>query len=160
MARKKKRKQQVSQRLDEMEVEVREKSKAQGIKLQDKILHPQGSDKLSERIRIIVQPYQGPAPTYDQFSSMIGFACVAWNTSLKDEAEWPFLIDEFLQETTVKGTSRKAIAELTYFLNSLIRRKLELFPDDERVIANFEVEDTLNHYHIRIASTVPVTKQG
>ncbi len=154
-----KRKPSSSQKLEAMVDDLRENMAAKGVRLHDEILHPQGSDKLSERIHLLVRPFHGESPIYDEFSTLVGFGCVAWNTSLTDEAERPFLIDDFLKGTTRKGTDRNAFAIMTKFINDLIRRKLELFPGDMRAIANFEVEDTGDSLHLRIASTAPAKKK-
>lgn len=156
MARKRNQKQADlgTENFEELALQLKKDYEARGIHLVDEILRPQGGDKLSERIRIIIQPYAGNTAEYSFYDALVGIACFAWNASLRDENEHPFLIDEFLEDTSNKAADRKTIAELRQLIHLLIHRKLELFPEDERFIDNYWVEDSPSHFHIRIASTV------
>jgi hypothetical protein len=154
MARKRNRKQAGAEKFEEMALQLKEEYEARGIHLADEILRPQGADKLSERIRLIIQPYAMETSDYSFYNALVGIACFAWNTSLRDEEEYPFLVDEFLEETADKTADRKTIAELKQLIHLLILRKLELFPEDERFINNYQVENTASHFHIRIASVI------
>jgi len=153
-----KRKQTDGEKFEEMAVQLKKDYEAWGIHLADEILRPQGADKLSERIRLIIQPYAAGVSDYSFYKMLVGLACLAWNTSLRDEDEYPFLVDEFLEktadETMDETMDKKTIVELRRLIHMLIDRKLELFPEDGRFIDNYQVENTASHFHIRIASTI------
>lgn len=112
-------------------------------------------NKLSDAIHKLLKPYQHEADTYDSYYSLVGFACVAWNSALIEEPKRSEMLDDFLKKTLKRAAPREAREEMRNFIHELIQRKIKLFPKDTRFIASYELEDQGDDFYLSVASVMP-----
>jgi hypothetical protein len=133
--------------------ELRQDKKTEKFKL---IANPEGEAKMSGLIAELIAPYLEDSMTLDTYKNLVATACIAWNTALLPEAEWSPTISKLVSELgTVPGGLRK---EMLVIILAMVKRKLALFPDNQRQIINFKVTETKQDYHLAIASTLSPEK--
>ncbi len=132
--------------------------------------------KLSAALIELCAEFEPENLSTKEFENLIALAAVAWNigASPKEERidkltafidEMPSMRQELENEldTVVSDDSKDAPlspAKTTlHFLGSLIQRKDELFPDDKRLIVNFNIIDSPKGRHITVASASLKTKK-
>jgi hypothetical protein len=108
------------------------------------------SGKLSQRIQILVEPFVDVFGGFSAYASLIGLACVAWNSSLADEDMRPFMVGDFVDDIAREKDGTVNRPELTSVINAIMDRKLELFPDDNREIRDYHVEEKGDKVHLRV----------
>jgi hypothetical protein len=104
--------------------------------------------RLSERLVDLIAPYRdgGFAERYEM---LIGAAATAWNLSLLPEAERPEALRQSFRRAKVRDVEGMAAVIVT-----LMRRKEQLFPDDDRTIVSWEVSESGGQCHVTVASLV------
>jgi hypothetical protein len=129
--------------------ELRQNKKTEKLKL---IANPEGEAKMSGLIAELIAPYLDDAKTLDAYKNLVATACIAWNTALLPEAEWSPAINKLVSELgAVPDEFRQ---DMLSIIMEMIKRKLELFPDNHRQVVNFKVTETKQNYHLAIASTL------
>ena len=108
---------------------------------------PAGEEKMSDALARLVEPYLNSSEDEETMRSLLRFGVLAWNYALMAEATRSRSLDRFLGE--VDAEDRDAMRS---FLLGIVQRKLDLFPDNLRVIRSFEVTDTGRRFHISVAS--------
>ncbi len=111
-----------------------------------------------------------------ELENLIALAAVAWNIGVLPKEERIDKLTAFIDEmpdmrqelenelsTVVSDDSKEtklSPAKTTlHFLGSLIQRKDELFPDDKRLIVNFNVKDSPTGPHLTVSSAPIKTKK-
>lgn len=76
----------------------------------------------------------------------------------------PGLKDELAEDlNTFMSSNHPEDEELPYSINvlniirTLIQRKDELYPDDDRVVVDFNIKETANERHLSVSSAMPGT---
>jgi len=123
----------------------------QGLKIKGTSVNRDGSNKLSQAITALIDPYKEMGSTYQAFSALVAIACMAWNASLVDEPERGEMIKQTVNFFKNK-TDAKELFEFNQFSYELIERKLLLFPNDRRFVCNFEVAEIKDDFHVIVAS--------
>ncbi len=123
-----------------------------GEKIGGIVANPEGMAKMSEVLEEFVEPYLDTAQNRSQRETLIGIAVIAWNLALLPINEREPIIAKVIAEavdqkdTLAKQDTREVIDEL-------IARKLEFFPENQRFIVEFQLQETRNHFHLSVAST-------
>lgn len=81
--------------------------------------------------------------------------CLPWNLSLlkdKNEKMYPFLLHKFFDSQGIKDAD--CIADAKEMISPLINRKIEEYPDNDRLIATYEITFTGDNLSLNIASIV------
>jgi hypothetical protein len=118
---------------------------------QQALVNPQGETKMSTIITELIEPYRHMATNRASYHNLVATACIAWNTANLPEDQWQANISEALDELpNVIEEMRSDVARL---ILELVKRKVTLFPDNQRMIVNFKITETTNNYHLGIAST-------
>jgi hypothetical protein len=103
--------------------------------------------KLSEALVALIEPYRRGVHDLLGYQRLITLAAFAWNlTVLPADQRDAALLDAAREVNVEDRTMLKAI--ITEFLG----RKLELFPDDHRMIVSYEVTESAGRYHVLVAS--------
>jgi hypothetical protein len=105
--------------------------------------------RLSERLVDLIAPYREEGLTSQRYEMLIGAAATAWNLSLLPEAERPEALRRAFRKANVREV--EAAAEV---IVKLMRRKEQLFPDDNRTIVSWEVSESGDQCHVSVASLV------
>lgn len=104
--------------------------------------------KMSEVLEDFVDPYREFAETKQAYQKLLTTAIVAWNVMLFPEKDRSSRLDELLATLpeNVRRDGRQIIEELMV-------RKERFFPQNKRMIIDFEVEDTGGKWHLSVVST-------
>jgi hypothetical protein len=109
------------------------------------------TDKMSQRLIQIAQPYLNGGDNLDEYRKELSLASTAWNLSLfpADSREEHMIKSLDLPELEEEG--RQLIAQ---HLRELVRRKERLFPEDQRMIANVDVLDEGDSVRVLVTSSI------
>ncbi len=108
-------------------------------------------EDFSELLMLLIKPYLGSAASLADFNSLVATACIAWNTALLPEVEWPKRIAKFVGEMPdMPEELRKALMLL---IAALIDRKIDLFPNDTRLILKFSTSKKKGKFQIAVEAT-------
>lgn len=108
---------------------------------------PPDLPRLSERLVALMAPYRDEATTLRAYQALCAMAVLAWHLSLLPEAEREHEIARAVRDTAIPDP-----AMFRGIVDSLIQRKLSLFPEDTRLIAEHEVTDTAHGFNLVVAS--------
>jgi len=115
------------------------------------LVNPKGEISMSDAISHIIEPYRNDAPDYHSFSTLVTFACTAWNASVLPDAERDEMLNLMLNALPARKRDRgEALGLVKEFMN----RKKALYPDITRLIVDFKVTDLGDDFHIAVASTL------
>lgn len=117
------------------------------------VTNPEGVAKMSEVLEEFIEPYLDTATNSHDRKILVGMAVTAWNLALMPASKRQPLIKEFILDVVGKGDPR-ASQEIKDIINELIDRKLEIFPDNQRFIVEFQLQETRNQFHLSVASTL------
>ena len=109
-----------------------------------------GGVKLSEALMNVCDPYDYDDLSLAEYKKLIGMTSVAWNVARLDENKRAEYLFDFVKKMP------DSINILT-ILRSLIQRKDELYPNDDRVIVDFDIKETANERHLFVSSAIPGT---
>lgn len=104
--------------------------------------------KMSEVLEDFVDPYREFAETKKAYQKLLTTAIVAWNVMLFPEKDRSSRLDELL--ATLPENVRKDGRQI---IEELMVRKERFFPQNKRMIIDFEVEDTRGEWHLSVVST-------
>jgi hypothetical protein len=110
---------------------------------------PKEDLRLSERLVDLIAPYLDGGFAAERYEMLIGAAATAWNLSLLPEAERPVALRQSFRRVKVRDVEGMAEVIVT-----LMRRKEQLFPDDDRTIVSWEVSESGGQCHVTVASLV------
>jgi len=110
---------------------------------------PKDDLRLSERLVDLIAPYRESGFTPERYEMLIGAAATAWNLSLLSDAERPEALRQSFHHAKVRDV--EGVAEV---IITLMRRKEQLFPDDDRTIVSWEVSESSGQCHVTVASLV------
>jgi hypothetical protein len=132
-------------------------------------LEQYGDVKLSAALIDICEPYDYDDLSLDDYKKLIMMAIATWNIAnqpkekraeqmlgflksmpgLEDELEME--LDTFINDQMEPPTS----VVLLQMLTALMRRKEELYPDDNRIIRDFKLTETATDRHLSVSSFIP-----
>lgn len=133
-------------------------------------LEPYGGVKLSEALIEISEPYDYEDLTLDDYKKLIMMTIAAWNIANQPEEKraehalgflkaMPGLEDEMareLDEAVINAQKEPPAAiVMAQMLYALMRRKLELFPNDNRIVTDFKLTETSTDRHLSVSSLIP-----
>lgn len=112
-----------------------------------------GHEKMSEVLEDFVSPYRDLAPDLEGYRILLNMGILAWNVAMEPDERRQEIIDDVLGEalTDAGPAERKSANELVW---TLIRRKLEHFADNRRLIYSFELTDRGDDFYLTVASTI------
>jgi len=94
--------------------------------------------KLSARILKLAEPYLGIVRTEQSLRTLIAAAALAWNIAIQPEEEHREAIEHALSK--LGNLDAETIEDGRVTLSGLIGRKLDLSPDDRRLVLNYQVD--------------------
>ena len=118
------------------------------------LINPRGEVKMSDVIAELVRPCSENVTSLDEYKDLIALACIAWNTANLPKQKQKKSIRDGLQ--TLPDLPEDLLQDTSALIMELIKRKKLLFPDNHRMIINFRVTETKEHFNIAIASTLPI----
>ena len=123
------------------------------------IAGPTDEAKMSDVLADFVAPYVVAAHSEDAYHKLLTLAVLAWNAALLTEDQQQQMIDDVLIQGL--GAAPESLKmELREFVGALIVRKKALFPDNQRAIIEFEIQNSGKGYHLSVVSTLPAPHIG
>ena len=117
-----------------------------------------GKPKMSEMISEMAAGFLGVGKTIEQKQNCLNAACSAWNLACGSPEVRQQQLDQY-RESYLRfnpGTSPADLANIVKDMESLIARRLKMFPDDHRQIVSARVVAVGNGFRIEVASaTLP-----
>jgi hypothetical protein len=106
---------------------------------------------MSDCLAELIEPYYDAEAPAKVFRTLVGCGAAAWNLSVMSfedaEREHHELAARLFSDPEVRSV-------MTYLIYELRARKEVLFPDDNRLIASYDVQDLGDgDYHITVAWT-------
>jgi hypothetical protein len=137
---------------------------------------PFESVKLSAALIELCELFEPENLSTQEFENLMALAAVAWNIGVLPKEERiekltafidsiPSMREELENELSPvvnadsKETHLSPAKTTLHFLGSLIQRKDELFPDDKRLIVNFNVKDSPKGPQLTVSSAPIKTKK-
>ena len=114
--------------------------------------------KLSEMIAEIGAGFIGAGKTLEERQNRLNAVCTAWNIASGSPEHRQQQLERYGEGylRSNPATSPSDLANILKDMNTLIERKLQMFPDDHRQIVNARVVMVWNAYRIEVASaTLP-----
>lgn len=122
---------------------------------------PSPKRKMSEMISEMAANFLCVGDTIGERQNRLNAACSAWNMACASPEVRRYQLERY-KEGYLKfnpATSPVDLANIMKDMETLIERKLAMFPDDKRQIVSAEVVMVENTYHIEVASlTLPDRK--
>lgn len=112
-----------------------------------------GREKMSEVLEEFVEPFRDREADADSYRMLLNMGMLAWNVALQPEEQREPSIDEVLGRA-LAGAEPMALAAAKAIVEALVRRKLEFFADNRRMIYSFELTDRGDDFHLTVASTI------
>lgn len=122
--------------------------------IQPKNADPSPSRKLSEMISEMAASFISVGKSADEKQSRLTAACSAWNMACGLPEMREQHLEQYVEEyrRCNPATSPSDLSKIRIDMESLIARKLQLFPDDQRQIVSAKVVMVGNGYRIEVAS--------
>lgn len=116
---------------------------------------PSPKRKMSEMISEIAGAFVGLGKTVDEKQSRLTAACSAWNMACGSSEMRRQQLEQYVEgyQRFNPASSPSDLAKIRTDMESLIERKLTMFPDDQRQIVSAKVVMVGNDYRIEVAST-------
>jgi hypothetical protein len=124
-----------------------------GEKIGGIVTSPEGVVKMSEVLEDFIEPYLDMATNFHDRKTLVGIAVTAWNLALMPASKRQPLLKKFILDLVGKRDSRTS-QDIKDIINELIDRKLEIFPDNQRFIVEFQLQETRDQFHLSVASTL------
>lgn len=110
-----------------------------------------GQVKMSDALEEVIAPFVGDADTLVAMKNLVGMGSMVWNITLMPPDEQK----EQIQKLIKIMESEPEETEILYgMIHEMMQRKQTLYPDVNRYIVSFEVEDIGDGWHISVASTI------
>jgi hypothetical protein len=134
-------------------------------------LEKYGGVKLSAALIDISEPYDFDDLSLDDYKKLIMMAIAAWNIANQPKEKraermlgflekMPGLKDELevdLEAIINEQKEPPASIVMLQMLTTLMRRKEKLYPNDDRIVTDFELTETATDRHLSVSSIIPGT---
>lgn len=110
-----------------------------------------GQIKMSDALEEVIAPFVNDADTVVAMRNLVGMGAMAWNITLMPPHEQKEQIQKLIM---TMGSDQVDIEMLYKMIHEMMQRKQALYPDVNRTIVSFEVEDIGDGLHLSVASTL------
>lgn len=128
-----------------------------------------GGVKLSAALIELCEPFEPDILSTKEFENLIALAAVAWNIAVLPKEErlerltafietMPNMKEELESEIDTvlhddsKNTDFAPATTMLHFIGAMIQRKDELFPNDDRIVVNYNVKDNPEGPYLTVSS--------
>jgi hypothetical protein len=116
-------------------------------------LEQYGGVKLSEALMKISEPYDYDDLSSDDYKKLIIMTIAAWNIANQPEEQRAEQMNGFLK--FMPGLEEPDKIVMAKILGALMLRKLEFYPNDNRIVADFKLTETETKRHLFVSSIIP-----
>lgn len=117
--------------------------------------NPPGEIKMSDALEDVIEPFVADAGTKEAMTKLVGLGAMAWNFTLMPPVEQKKGVQELAESMSAEPEDYEMLIQI---VNQLMQRKRKLFPDVDRFIVNYTVEDVGDGWHLSVASTMSPEK--
>ncbi len=112
--------------------------------------------KLSELISEMAAGFLGVGETLGERQNRLNAACTAWNMACGSPETRQRQLDQYTEGYLRfnPGTSPDDLAKIRQDMETLIGRKLQMFPDDRRQVIGAKVVKVGTEYRIEVVSAI------
>ena len=128
-----------------------------------------GGVKLSAALIELCEPFEPDILSTKQFENLIALAAVAWNIAVLPKDERLERLTAFIEtmpnmkekleseiDTVLHDDSKNSdfapATTMLHFIGAMIQRKDELFPNDDRIVVNYNVKDNPEGPYLTVSS--------
>jgi len=128
-----------------------------------------GGVKLSAALIELCEPFEPDILSTKELENLIALAAVAWNIAVLPKEErlerltafietMPNIKEELESEIDTvlhddsKNTDFAPATTMLHFIGAMIQRKDELFPNDDRIVVNYNVKDNPEGPYLTVSS--------
>ncbi len=117
---------------------------------------PKGMRKMSEVLKQFVDPFIDDEDSYEEREFFFELAILAWNCAVFPESGREKLMESFFAGLVnpLEPESIEATQDLRDFVEELIGRKLDVFPEDNRIIKDFQLTQHEAGFHISVSYVI------
>ena len=112
--------------------------------------------KMSVALEKLVVPFVHEARTEQEYDALIGLGAMAWNMTVMPPETRKNAVKDAI---AMFGQDPENIQFLSERLNVLMQRKEKLFPDEDRAIVSYAIEDLGNQWHLKVVSRLVPKKE-
>jgi uncharacterized protein YaaR (DUF327 family) len=134
--------------MDNLQKKVKESG--EDIKL---IQNPESEEKMSEVLEEFVKPYLEFSDNHVARKELFSTAVAAWNLALLPDDKRSACLTEMI-ESSVDKIDKLTQQNLREIFNEMVARKLDLFPNNKRIIYNFQLQESKNKFYLSVASSL------
>jgi hypothetical protein len=117
------------------------------------VVEPSGAVKMSDVITTFSAPLLEGCNTDDDVKNAIRFSIIIWNAAIIPEPERKELIDIIIKKTSIPDHP-DYIEAVKPYIDMLIKRKEEMFPDIDRAIIDCQFSGSGSKLRLDIASSL------
>ena len=110
-------------------------------------------EKISHPLSILLKAEIREDSTLTEYKNALNFIVAAWNISQFEIEERPKAINEIVNSLHPKNKSIQS--DMTNYLETLVKKRLTLFPNDERVIVDCDVGFEGNSFRLSAVAFSP-----
>jgi hypothetical protein len=105
---------------------------------------------MSEVLLEFIEPYAADSRTPEDLGRVVAVAVIAWNAACAAGSAREELLREM--EPAFPPEARQGIRGI---IQAMIRRKEQLYPNDQRIVVSYEVSMTPHGPHLAVMSAIP-----
>ncbi len=109
--------------------------------------------KISGALAQLLEGEVPPGSDLEEYQACLDFIALAWNISLLDHASRKSAIDDLGQSINAEGD--QVSSEVLHLIESLVQKKLALFPDDKRTVLSWSVQIKGNNVAVSAVAASP-----
>ena len=136
----------------------RPKPKKRGLpQIKKKTLHNEPSLlKMSEALEKLVEPYAYEVDSEEEYKNLISLGALAWNMTVMPPESHKELVIGMI---TMLGEEPEDLQFVMEKMYALMQRKKKLFPNEDRLIVDFFLEEVGTQRHLKVVSHIVPKKE-
>ena len=113
---------------------------------------PQDAEKMSEVLLDFVSPLLDVCEDEETEKKAMEFSITVWNAYLLPEKDQDKLIQELISGLS-PSSKADDLAMSKYYVDMLMERKKKYFPNNKRLIVDYQISGSRKKRHLSVAST-------
>ena len=123
--------------------------------LEHKVIRDNTLEKMSDILLKYGEPLVDTIDSDDkaEYEKAIMMSIMLWNCAIMQDMSKDWKVIEKMLKPIMPDAESKSVVEC------MLDRKREMFPDNKRIIMNYELTERPNGFHLSVASTIPAMNQ-
>jgi|GEM_PF-725965 len=119
-----------------------------------------GTEKMSDVLEAFIEPYLADIADREEMLKLLAIASLSWNLALLPDKEQATELKKFIKGLTKDKRDPQLEREMRKIIEGFVRRKKEVFPDNQRKILDFELKGNKDNFYLSVVSTLPESEQA